>query len=534
VHARIARKGNGAVSAPSDGPRGGVGEENGDLPGTLAEDHGVKRRRTAIRVAAAVAGAALLVFAVAIVAVPPWLLRSRRLLTIVNENPVSLRIEYSAARSAWPGRIAVDGLEIRGSDPNVQWWFRMDHAEIRYSLMDLAARKFHATSVRASGLSFRLRQRLSRGNRTPGALAPLPPIPGFGETPEVGGPPYYRPPEPPSNYWGVEVDDLVAAPATQIWIDAYRFDGRGRVSGRFALHPQKVASVGPASIDFDQGRLAIGREIAAEPFRARVEGTIATFDPRQVRGNEVYRYVSGKGTLSGEMPNARFLNFYLRSAPEPRLADGRGTIRGNLGLRLGKGEIELTLAARRLEARYRKGTIAGDATLRFRLSPWTPAEAVGRVDGSTLELRRVSSGAGGADEWWGKFSIGPGTLASRPGGLELATRIGVLARDARPLYTLFGVGLPKWAQGLARMESLTATASVTLGPSIVDVRNLEAAGGKLAIAGDYRSRGATSDGAFLVSSGKLAAGVEIRAGKPAIKLTGAQKWFASRGRPQAR
>jgi hypothetical protein len=146
----------------------------------------------------------------------------------------------------------------------------------------------------------------------------------------------------------------------------------------------------------------------------------------------------------------------------------------------------------------------------------------------------VSSGAGGADDWWGKFSIGPGTLASKPGGLDLATRVGVLARDARPLYTLFGVGLPKWAQRLARMESLTATASVHLGPSVVDLRNLAAAGGKLAIAGDYHERGANADGAFLVSSGKLAAGVEIRAGKPTIKLAGATKWFESRGRPEGR
>jgi hypothetical protein len=350
----------------------------------------------------------------------------------------------------------------------------------------------------------------------------------------TGGPPFFPPPDPPSHYWGVEIGDLVAAPATQIWIDAYRFDGRARVSGKFALRPQKAASVGPVSIDFDQGRLSIGNETAAEPFRARVEGSVATFDPRRVRGNEVYRYVSGKGTLSGEMPNARFLNFYLRSSPEPRLAGGRGTLRGSLGLNLGKGELDLTLAARRLQARYRKATIAGDATLRFRLSPWTPAQAVGRVDGSSLELRGVSSGAGGADDWWGKFSIGPGTLASKPGGLDLATRVGILARDARPLYTLFGVGLPKWAQRLARMESLTATASVNLGPSVVDVLNLKAAGGNLAVAGDYRERGANADGAFLVSSGKLAAGVEIRAGKPTIKLAGATKWFESRGRPEAR
>jgi hypothetical protein len=146
----------------------------------------------------------------------------------------------------------------------------------------------------------------------------------------------------------------------------------------------------------------------------------------------------------------------------------------------------------------------------------------------------VSAGGGRTSDWWGKFAIGPGTLASRPGGLELASRAGLLAQDARPLYTIFGVGLPKWVQSLARMESLTATAAVRLGPSIVEVRNLRAAGGKLSIVGDYRRRGANADGAFLASSGKLAAGVEIRAGKSSVKLVGATKWFASRGESVAR
>lgn len=492
------------------------------------------RRKTMFRIAASLAAVLVLIVVGAVALVPSYLLRSRKLLSYVNGHPVKLRLEYSAARSPFPGRLEVDGLELRGSDPNVEWWFRMEHAEIRFSLLDLATKTFHATSVRARGLSFRLRQRLSPKDRARELLAAEPPIPGLGEVPVRGGPPFFPPPEPPSTYWRVRIDDLEASPVAQIWIDAYRFDGSGRLAGGFALWPRKSAAVGPVSLDLEEGRLTIGREIAAEPFRARLEGRIATFDPRQVRGEEVYRFMSARATLAGEMPSARFLNFYLRSSPEPRFAAGRGTIHGSLGLRLGKGELDLTLAARRLQARYAKATLTADATMRLRLSPWTPARSVGHVDGSSVDLRSVSSGAAGAPDWWGKFALGPGTLESRTGGLELASRVGVVARDARPLYTIFGVGLPKWAQGLARMENLKATAAIRLGPALVEARKLEASGEKLSIEGDYRKRGNDAEGAFLVSSGKLAAGVEIRAGKPSVKLVGAKKWFAGRPSPASR
>jgi len=492
----------------------------------------VIRRKTMFRVAAGVAALLLLIVIGAVALVPSYLLRSRKLLSFINGHPAKLQLEYSAARSPSPGRIDVDGLELRGSDPNVEWWFRMEHAEIRFSLLDLAGKTFHATSVRARGLSFRLRQRLPPKGRAREVLASEPPIPGFGEVPVRGGPPFFPPPEPPSKLWRVRVDDLEALPVAQIWIDGYRFDGKGRLSGRFALWPRKSASVGPVTLDLEEGRLTVGRDVAAEPFHARLEGRIAEFDPRQVRGEEVWGYISARATLAGEMPSARFLNFFLRSSPEPRLAAGRGTIRGSVGLRLGKGELDLTLAARRLQASYAKAKLTGDATLRLRLSPWTPGRAVGHVDGSFVDLRSVSSGAAGAPDWWGKFAIGPGTLASRPGGLELISRAGVVARDARPLYTIFGVGLPKWAQGLARMENFTAAAAIRLGPSVVEVRKLEANGGKLSIEGDYARRGNDGEGAFLVSSGKLAAGVEIRAGKPSVKLAGAKKWYASRPAPR--
>ena len=488
--------------------------------------------RRVVRVVAAVliVVAALLVAAVEIV--PPWLLRSGRLLAAIDGDPQSLQVTWAEARAPSPGRVVARALEIRGSDPNVEWWFHMDTADIRFSLLELASRRFHATSVRATGLVFRIRQRLLAGERTPAAEAPLPPIPGFGRVPVKGGPPVFPPPEPPSQYWSVRIDDLVADPTEQIWVDQFRYDGKARVTGGFVLWPQKNADVGPATVELLGGRLSLGRDVIASPFHGRLDGRIASFDPRTVRGEQVYRWMSARAQFSGEMPDVRFFNFYLRSSPEPRLSGGHGKIGGDVRLARGKGTLRLSLAAEGVRARYEKVTLAGDAVVRLRLDPWTPFDSVGAVSRSSAELAGISeAGAPKERDWWGKFALGPGTLSSRGVGLTLATRVNLTARDARPLYTLFGVGLPKWAQGIARLDGVAGSAAVTLASSVVEARNVEARGDDFAIEGDYRKAGKTSKGAFLISRGKLAVGVDVTSAKPSIRIAHARRWFAETRAP---
>jgi hypothetical protein len=483
-----------------------------------------KSRRVAVWALAILASLAAVV-----VAAPSFILRRGLLLRWMNGDPGKLLLSYASASAPGPGRIVVTGLELRGSDPNVQWWFRMERADIRYSPLDLLAKRFHATSVRATGLAFRIRQRLPARHATAAARAPLPPIPGFGAVPVQGGPPFFAPPEPPENYWQVQIDDLVA-PAREIWFDAYRYEGDARVSGSFSLWPQKKAIVGPVRVDFLGGSVRLGDEVAVRGFRASVDGRIAPFDPRAVRGNEVYRFISGSAHAAGEMPAVSCLNYYLRDAAEPRLSGGRGKIAGDLTLKDGRGTLSATLAAGGARAAYLRTTLSGSVVVELRMNDWRPAEAFGTLHGTRFSLSDVSTSAASGKEsprWWGEFDVGPGKLRSTDSGLELSGRVAARCRDARPLYTLFQVGLPKWAQGIFRLSEFRGGADVVLGPAVVEVKRLEASGGRISIAGDYRERGRATRGAFLVSTGSLSVGIDVDGAKPSLKLAGAKSWFAS-------
>jgi len=481
-----------------------------------------QKRRRWIRSTAAVAVVLLAVLA----ATPSFLVRSGYLRRILNKKPEKFLLSYASATAPWPWQIVANGLEIRGADPNVEWWFRMERADLKISLFGLLRRRFHVRTLRVEGLRFRLRQRVKREERDAAAVAPLPEIPGFGEVPVKGGAPFFPPPEPPSHYWAVAIDDLVA-PASEIWIDQYRYQGPARVTGGFFLWPRKETHIGPASVDFEGGRLSLGENIMASSLRGRVGAKIASYDPKIVRGEEVYRYISGKASVSGPTPDMRWLNYYLRSSPEPRLSGGKGTIEAALSLENGEGFLSAKLDGRRVRAKYQKESLVGDVSLHARLAPWTPAKAEGRFRDTSIELRDVAAGTS-KEGWWGKFAVGPGTLRSEDAGLALASAVSIRCRDARPLYTLFQVGLPKWAMGLAKMEGLEAAMHVRLAPALLSVRHLDARGKRFAIVGNYRKKGSVSDGAFLVSSGALSAGVDIDKGKSSIKLVGATKWYAAR------
>ncbi len=454
----------------------------------------------------------------------------------VNTDPEELFLDYDEASLRLPGTIQVRGLTLRGSDPTVQWSFRIEKAVVSISLLDLLHREFHATRVRAEGLTFRLREKKGRTELSSAHEALVPSIPGF------SGPPLKTrvvPPPPLSAeekrlFWTIRIENLVADPAPDIWIEIYRFRGRARVTGGFLLRPHEHAQVGPAAVEFLSGAFTLGPgpTILADGS-GRADCVIDRFNPDLVRGQEVWRKISGNIRLEGRLEDIRFVNHFLRRAPEPRLAGGGGPARFSArfdhGIGRGNGDFEIPRAT----FAYARGTLAGRASGRLAVPRWDVEHSDMGISGSRIELADVTTSGTKHEEqgWWGRFDFPSGHLR---GGLAAETAIS--CRDARPLYTLFRANLPGWAEGILKLNGMTGKARVRLASQLADIEGLEASGGKFRIAGRYHDRGNDRRGAFLIESGPLAVGVEIAGPVTRVKLLGARKWFAqeSAGAPPAR
>ena len=449
----------------------------------------------------------------------------RTLRNWVNTSPEELFLDYDTA-SAWvPGVVRIHGLTMRGSDSNVQWYFRMDEAVISVSLLDLLHKEFHATHVRAKSLVFRLRERQEKKELSSAHLSRIPEIPGFSDpplpllTPE----PPLPSPEAKRRFWTIHVEDLVADSTPEIWIELYHFRGDARVTGGFYLHPHDTARIGPAAVQFVSGDITLGPD---EPLlrsaNGKVTGVFDPYAPDEVNGDEIWPRISGSIKMEGRLEDLRFVNYFLRRSKEPRLSGGSGTSRLSVGFDhgIGRGRAEIDVGG--IRAAFGRRALSGKASMRIEIPHWDVERSDMQVSGSRLDLSDIVTAGPqrGERDWWGHFQISSGRMHN---GFE--AKAAVFARDARPLYTLFGVDLPGWAKGILKLDGFNGTARFRLARDLVDISDLEATGGKFHIAGHYRQKGDETRGAFLVETGPLAVGVAIDGAGSHIKLLGARKWF---------
>lgn len=403
------------------------------------------RLRRPVGVLAVVVGAAAAAVLV-LAGATALLLRGDWLLEQVDGDPNSLFVTFTEPRASLvPGRIGFATLTIRSRDSNVEWEARLEDVALEVSLPALARRRFHAKAVRAGALSFRLRERLGASEATPARVGRYPRIAGYPD------PPRRDPPAPraaPGNPWCVVVDDLRVRLVREIWIDAWRWEGKGRLAGGLFLRPGIQAEVFPGELDVEGGTLHWGAHAVSKSTSGRVRASLPRFDTQKYPGNDVWKIMSGDASLDGTLDALPFLSRDGGTAP----VEGGGNVRVRVFMKDGRGggPIVATLHdARPLLALLPPGPpswIAGLLDLHhFRIS------AVSRISPGFLAVSPVHAEAGtfsldadwrsaGGHEW--------GALLLRKGILSLGLTLG----DAAPAVHLAGAA--EWFEAEARPGGL--------------------------------------------------------------------------------
>jgi hypothetical protein len=477
-------------------------------------------KKKGLLVAALVVAALPLLFLGAYRIAAKKLLSGPMLRAEINKKPEEIFIDWDWAVSTWPGFVRVGNLRIRGSDQNVQWIVTIPETTVSYEVGALLRRTFRVTALRPTSIQFRLRQKLPADQATPDRLKNLPEIPGFADPPLRDPDAKVEPPDP--NPWKFEVLDVATDAFDDIWVDAVRHRGNAALRGRFRLKPGHRAQIGPASVVFSGGPLTVGPTPFLTETHGKLEATFADWDVQELLGDKVWRVVTAKVELSGPTEGVDFLAGALDLGRGVRFSGGPG--RFGLDGSIEKGVTSGSVALTAKHGKYARPGLAlvGSAEAKLKFSDWQLDGGAPQIGGSSVKFTDVfvSGAPKGTPDWWGAFEIPTGRLKN-----GLSGKVALQCKDGRPLLAFLGESLPKWTQGLIKLEGLKATTEVVFSEPRTAVRNLHAEGGDFRIEGEYDRRGEHSNGAFLLESGILIVGVELDDGKAAVRPLLARQWF---------
>jgi hypothetical protein len=272
-----------------------------------------------------------------------------------------VRLRYAEAHTFWPGTVHVRDLALRVEDYNVQFELDIERARFNVSFHDLVAKRFHATQLRAQGVSFRMRHKVHAVGSDAARLAAYPPIEGFADPPLYRGPP----PPPTSNpeaLWSVQIEDVVAS-VKQLWVLEYRFRGDAEVRGSFLLRPALKIRVQPSELAFQAGSLQAGEHVVSHRVHGKLSFDMPELDVRSTEGKAVFGEMSARALLELDGVELDFLNLYLPHV-EPFRAGGGAKLR--LGAALKRGTLiaaDSTLEAPNLTLQTKGGEFVGKAAI---------------------------------------------------------------------------------------------------------------------------------------------------------------------------
>ena len=291
-----------------------------------------QERHTWLRRVALWVGFVLVAFELVYVVAANLVLRTHTLDHAVTGATKGLFLKIESAWTVWPGRVHVKGVELHFEDYNVQFAVMLDQGTVDIALLQLPAKVFHLTRVRAQGVRYLFRHRVHSAKGHERRLALYPRIAGYADLPLYEGPP--TPPLTDEQYdlWTIQLED-VDARAKELWFLEYRFTGRARARGGFRLVPQRDAQTELCTLALD-GVLSVGPKTAASKLEGWLHAQLDRHDPRVVHGAAIFAKISVNTKLDAAIPNFEFTEPY-RSDGAVELSRGTGAVHARAQLEHG-------------------------------------------------------------------------------------------------------------------------------------------------------------------------------------------------------
>jgi len=328
-------------------------------------------RAVALRVVAVVVVITAVYLALANILLQTGIVRN-----LVSSGP-DCELEYESAYSLWPGRARFKGLELSAQDYNVQFALRVESGVVDVSLHELVLKRFRAVSLRAEGISFRFRHKLSAvGDDNRLRVAAYPPIEGYPDPPLYPGPKPPSDPEAIRRLWQVAIEDIDAT-LSELWMQEYRYVGPATVRGGFRLAPARSFQVDASSVAFEHGEVTLGDRVVTRDLAMNVSGQVDHTDTTADTGAGMFKTFSLRLDLQVLRADASIGDVYLGPDAAPRVV-GHAALQANVSLTAGRLEptSRATIELAEVSVSTPHGRVIGDVSASLNVLPPETLELV--------------------------------------------------------------------------------------------------------------------------------------------------------------
>lgn len=317
------------------------------------------------------------------------LLKTGQVARWINTRPDKTFISFESVWPIVPGVVHVKNFRILNQDRATQLEGKVESVWGAVNPFELLAKRVHVVWLRASGVTFRLRDRPKSAEEAAKLL------PGFPEIPGTVWEPYTGPPKgtgPKKEKMTVVFTRSHLDDVRDVWLNERRIIGQGSVVASVTVGGDDQLEISHADVQFTDAKFENGAEETYSDVRFRVLGKLSRFQPNEVKGLAVISLIKARIDLDARMPSgAAFLNVYLRNAPWIKFEGGESKISVHLSVNSGKlapgGFLEL--AAHELNASFGGFLAGGKAKTRLDLLPGKEsAEARLAVEFEKYQLRR--------------------------------------------------------------------------------------------------------------------------------------------------
>ncbi len=240
-----------------------------------------------------------------------------------------------AAWAKWPARLKLEAPTTSGQQRALQWWASFGKIDTELDLSKLAEHRIVLRRAEVDGARVRIRPRVQKSDATAAYVALLPPISDMPPPLCTESAARALSARAERNRWSIELERGAVSNVSEVWLEAYRFEGRASAKGGFRYAAGGRLEAGPVEAQIKSGTLRLAKWKAAAEVQGELQASLSPTDLDEASGYGFFRGLTARASVRAVLEQVDFLRHFPDLPVPAELGGGRGPLSARVSLKDG-------------------------------------------------------------------------------------------------------------------------------------------------------------------------------------------------------